>query len=172
MRFGWQSLTLFFAYAFIGFALLMMPTIDRWLVEPFIDGMTGLAGFLIDIFGGRVVVSGDILRVPPGGFAVQVDNGCSGLGAVILLLAATLAFPTGWRLRLLGAAFCATAVLLVNVVRIISLFYLGQYSMAWFNWAHGYAWDVVILVDGLIAYLLWVRYVVSRASTSSAADPA
>ena len=127
-----------------------------------------LSGAVIEIFGGTVIVAQDILRSPVNGFAVQVDNGCSGLEAVILCIAAVLAFPANWRLRLAGAICCTAAILGLNVIRIISLFYLGQFSMEWFEWAHLYAWDVLIMVDGVVALILWARFVTRR----DAANPA
>jgi len=157
-----RSAVLFVIFAATGFGLLLSPVIDRVFVGPFIHVITWISGAVIDLFGGSVTVLGDILSAPTGGFAVRVDNGCSGLDAVILLAAACLAFPTTWRLRMVGVLACSAAILLVNIIRIISLFYLGQYSMAWFNWAHNYAWDILILIDGVIAYMLWIRFVFTR----------
>ena len=155
-------LLLFLFYAVTGFALQVTPIIDQYLVAPFILGITAASSALIEVFGGSVEIFGDILRSPINGFAVKVDNGCSGLEAVILICAAVLAFPTTWRLRLIGVLACSAAIVGVNLIRIISLFYIGQYSMEWFEWAHLYAWDILIMVDGVIAILLWVRYVIPR----------
>jgi len=155
-------LLLFLCYAVTGFALQVTPFVDREFVAPFILGITAASSLLIEIFGGSVDIFGDILRSPISGFAVKVDNGCSGLEAVILICAAVLAFPTTWKLRLIGVLGCSAAILGVNLIRIISLFYIGQYSMKWFEWAHLYAWDILIMVDGVIAILLWIRYAIPR----------
>ena len=155
-------LLLFLCYAVTGFALQVTPFVDREFVAPFSLGITAASSLLIEIFGGSVDIFGDILRSPISGFAVKVDNGCSGLEAVILICAAVLAFPTTWKLRLIGVLGCSAAILGVNLIRIISLFYIGQYSMKWFEWAHLYAWDILIMVDGVIAILLWIRYAIPR----------
>ncbi len=155
-------LLLFLCYAVTGFALQVTPFVDREFVAPFILGITAASSLLIEIFGGSVEIFGDILRSPINGFAVKVDNGCSGLEAVILICAAVLAFPTTWKMRLIGVLACSAAILGVNLIRIISLFYIGQHSMEWFEWAHLYAWDILIMVDGVIAILLWIRYAIPR----------
>jgi exosortase H (IPTLxxWG-CTERM-specific) len=157
-----RFLLLFLCYAVLGFALQVTPIVDQNVVAPFILGITAASSLLIEVFGGSVELFGDILRSPINGFAVKVDNGCSGLEAVILICAAVLAFPTTWKMRLIGVLACSLAILGVNLIRIISLFYIGQYSIEWFEWAHLYAWDVLIMVDGVIAILLWIRYAVSR----------
>ena len=49
------------------------------------------------------------------------------------------------------------AVQALNVVRVISLFYLGQWSMRAFEWAHLYAWQALIMLDVLVVALVWMR---------------
>lgn len=46
---------------------------------------------------------------------------------------------------------------LLNIVRIISLFYLGQWNQDVFEWAHLYIWQALIMLDVLIVFLLWLR---------------
>ena len=77
--------------------------------------------------------------------------------ACIVLFAAVIAFPSTWRHKLLGLALGFVAVQGLNVVRVISLFYLGQWNTAVFNFAHEYLWQALIMLDVLIVWLLWVR---------------
>ena len=49
------------------------------------------------------------------------------------------------------------AVQSLNVVRVISLFYLGQWSRPVFDFAHEYLWQALIMLDVLVVWLLWVR---------------
>ena len=51
----------------------------------------------------------------------------------------------------------------LNVVRVISLFYLGQWNMQVFNFAHEDLWQALIMLDVLVAWLLWVRAAPVRA---------
>lgn len=165
-----RSLLLFGLYVIVGFAIEVMPYVDRTFVAPFIHAITAASGGLIDLFGGAATVTIDVIQSPVNGFAVKVDNGCSGLEAVILICAAVLAFPTTWKLRALGVLFCSFAILSMNIIRIVSLFYIGQYSMKWFEWAHLYAWDILIMVDGLVAILLWIRYALARTAKTAPVD--
>ena len=45
----------------------------------------------------------------------------------------------------------------LNIVRVISLFYLGQWNCDVFEWAHLYVWQALIMLDVLIVWLVWVR---------------
>ena len=43
------------------------------------------------------------------------------------------------------------------MVRVISLFYLGQWNLALFEFAHSYLWQALIMLDVLVVWLVWVR---------------
>jgi exosortase H (IPTLxxWG-CTERM-specific) len=45
----------------------------------------------------------------------------------------------------------------LNIVRVISLFYLGQWNFNVFEWAHLYVWQALIMLDVLVVWLLWIR---------------
>ena len=104
--------------------------------------------------------SGDaapILRSLTNGFAVEIQAGCNGVEACITLAAAIVAFPASWRYRIAGLALGFIAVQALNLVRVISLFYLGQWSMKAFEFAHLYLWQALILIDALVVFLVWAR---------------
>jgi exosortase/archaeosortase family protein len=50
------------------------------------------------------------------------------------------------------------AIQALNLVRIISLFYIGQWSQVWFDWFHHYLWQALIILDALVVWLIWLRY--------------
>src|SRR5262249_56709982 len=83
--------------------------------------------------------------------------GCNGVEATIVLVAAMLAFPAPWKHKLVGLAAGIVAVQGLNVIRVISLFYLGQWNRDVFEWAHLYVWQALIMLDVLIVWLVWVR---------------
>ncbi len=59
----------------------------------------------------------------------------------------------------------------LNVVRVISLFYLGQWNMQVFEWAHLYVWQALIMLDVLIVWLIWVRTLPRPAKGDGASRP-
>ena len=98
-----------------------------------------------------------MIRSTVNGFAVSIEAGCNGIEATIVLVAAIFAFPAPWRDRLIGLAAGIVAVQGLNIVRVISLFYLGQWNMQVFEWAHLYVWQALIMLDVLVVWLVWVR---------------
>jgi exosortase/archaeosortase family protein len=80
----------------------------------------------------------------------------------ILLWAAMLTYPSGWLHRLKGLALGTLALHAVNLVRIISLFYLEQYNRQWFDFAHFYLWESLIVLDTLVIFWVWAAFVRGR----------
>jgi len=161
-----RFLLIFCTAALLGFALEVIPWVDDHLVKPLISGIAWLSGALIRLAGGLAMVSDDVIRHPVNGFAIKIANGCSGLEAAILLAAGMMAFPATWRQRALGWVAGTATIMTLNVVRVISLYFLGQYSRALFDWAHLYAWDVLIMIDGLVVFFLWIKWLPSHARSS------
>ena len=88
---------------------------------------------------------------------MEVRDGCNGINVVVLLWSAILAYPASLKWRLIGAATGLAAVQLLNLFRLISLFYLGQYSHSLFEFAHEYLWEWLIIIDGMVVFHLWIR---------------
>jgi len=163
-----------FALVFAGivlalFAVQLTAPAQAWVVGPWTDGVAHVATWVARAFDPAVTVVGATLYSQANGFAVTILAGCNGLEAMIVLLAAILAYPAPWKHRLAGLAGGVLAVQLLNIVRIVSLFYIGQWSLAVFEWAHLYAWQALIMLDALIVWLLWLRILPPNPATAPAA---
>lgn len=54
------------------------------------------------------------------------------------------------------------AVQAVNLLRVVTLFFLGQWNFKVFEFAHLYMWQALIMLDVLVVWLLWMRVVARR----------
>ena len=150
---------------FLGFLVLqavlfgaeLTPWAQHYFVVPWTNTLAMLSAKLVTLADPNVVAIGKVLRSTQNGFAVSIEAGCNGVEATIVLLAAVLAFPAPWKNKLVGLAAGVVAVQGLNVVRVISLFYLGQWDYKVFEWAHLYVWQALIMLDVLIVWLIWVR---------------
>jgi exosortase H (IPTLxxWG-CTERM-specific) len=139
------------------FGLELTPWAQEHFVVPWTNTLARISTWLVTVFDPNVMAVGKIMRSTTNGFAVSIEAGCNGVEATIVLLAAILAFPAPWKNKLVGLAIGVVAVQGLNVVRVISLFYLGQWDRQWFEWAHLYVWQALIMLDVLIVWLVWVR---------------
>ena len=85
-----------------------------------------------------------------------------GVNVVILLWSAMFAYPAPWKWRGAGIVGGLAAIQILNLLRLISLFYLGQYSEAIFSFAHLYLWETLIILDAIVVFGLWSRRVQVR----------
>lgn len=115
--------------------------------------------FLITHLGGHARIDNAILRDPASGFAVEMRDGCNAVNVTILLLSAMAAFPAPWRLKALGLLAGGAVIQILNIIRFISLFYIGQFSMNWFDFAHGFLWETLLVLDTLVVFWLWANRV-------------
>ena len=160
---------LFMVLLALMFGLELTPWAQQWFVEPWTAVLARISASLVTGFDPGVISIGKVLRSTGNGFAVSIEAGCNGVEATIVLVAAMLAFPAPWRHRLAGLAIGIVAVQGLNVIRVISLFYLGQWSFDAFDFAHQYVWQALIMLDVLIVWLLWVRTLPRPASAYAAA---
>jgi exosortase H (IPTLxxWG-CTERM-specific) len=150
---------LFLVLLAVLFGLELTPWVQQWFVVPWTNALASISTSIVTVFDSGVVASGKVIRSVSNGFAVSIEAGCNGVEATLVLLAAILAFPAPWRHKLIGLAIGIVAVQALNVVRVISLFYIGQWNMNAFEWAHQYVWQALIMLDVLVVWLIWVRRV-------------
>ncbi len=140
------------------FTTEMLQPVQQLLVIPFTEGVAAVSAWLVLLFDPHVVSEGIVLRDVTNGFAVAIQAGCNGVEATIVLVAAMLAFPSPWKHKLWGILIGFLLVQALNLIRIISLFYIGQWNMQVFEWMHLYLWQALIMLDVLIVFLVWLRY--------------
>jgi exosortase H (IPTLxxWG-CTERM-specific) len=139
------------------FGAELTPWGQQYLVLPWTGALAAISAWIASVIDPNIATMGKVIRSTTNGFAVSIEAGCNGVEATIVLIAAIVAFPAPWRERLAGLAVGIVAVQGLNVVRVISLFYLGQWNMQAFEWAHLYVWQALIMLDVLVVWLVWVR---------------
>lgn len=140
------------------FAIEMLQPVQRHVVLPWTSLLADASGWLMRLFDDQVAVSGKIISSTVKPFSVSIEPGCNGVEAMIVLLAAIMAVraPLGYKIMGLLGGFVAIQGL--NLARIISLFYLGLWDREIFEWAHLYVWQALIILDALVVFLVWARF--------------
>ena len=139
------------------FAAELTPPVQSAFVIPWTEALARVSAGLVTLFDSRVAAVGKVLQSTTSGFAISIEAGCNGIEAAIILIAAMLAFPAPWKHRFVGILAGLTAVQALNVARVVSLFYIGQWNFTAFQWAHLYVWQALIMLDVLVVWLVWIR---------------
>lgn len=150
-----RFMAIFAAFLLLGFGVLL-TTPAQALDLKFSQALVWLAHALVVACGGHATRDAAILR-SPGGFGVEMRDGCNAVNVTILLWSAILAFPASSRSKVFGVLAGTAIVQALNIVRFISLYYVGQYSMVWFDFAHAYLWESLLVLDTMVVFWLWVK---------------
>ena len=137
------------------FTLVSVNWVNDHVVEPFTAGIARVSGATLDLLGQDVRMQGTIIRGSR--FAVNIRNGCNGVEAMLIFLAAVLAFPAPWRARLLGLALGVVAIQAVNLVRVVALYLTGAYFPTWFDASHTVVWQTVVILFSVLLWILWAN---------------
>ena len=140
------------------FAIEMLKPVQEAVIQPFTGLLATLSTAVILPFDDTVIAQGRVLRDATTGFAVSIEAGCNGVEAAIVLIAGIVAFPASVKNKVVAILAGFLFVQALNIVRIISLFYLGQWNYTVFEWFHLYLWPVLIMLDVLIVFAVYLQW--------------
>jgi exosortase H (IPTLxxWG-CTERM-specific) len=144
------------------FAAELWGPVQDAVVSPWTGVLATVSAGLLRIFDGSIQATGALVRSAATSKGVLIEAGCNGVEACLILVAGVVAYPASVRMRLVGIGLGFLAIQVMNLLRVISLFFLVGYSEAMFNFVHLYVWQVLIVLDVLVVWLLWVREVARR----------
>jgi len=139
------------------FTLEILQPAEKYVILPFTSFIADLSVWIIQFFDDGVVANANVIRDQASGFGVRIERGCNGVEAMIILFASVFAFPAPLKNKLIGITVGFFAIQGLNMVRIVSLFYLGQWNQVAFEWFHLYLWQALIIMDALVVWLIWLR---------------
>ena len=147
------------------YLLIAWNPVNDNVIEPFTASIARSSGAILRAFGESATVTGTLIRSPR--FAVNINNGCNGVEAMLILLASIVAFPASLKARAIGLLLGALIVQVINYVRIVTLYYLGAYYPQLFDAFHAAVWQIVIILIAIVFFLIWSARVAStRLATS------
>jgi len=139
------------------FTLEILQPVEKHVILPFTSFIADISVWIIQFFDDDVIARANVIKDSVSGFGVRIERGCNGVEAMIILFAALFAFPAPLKNKLMGLLVGFFAIQGLNLVRIVSLFYLGQWNQVAFEWFHLYLWQALIIMDALVVWLIWLR---------------
>ena len=143
----------FFAVLVAAYLLIAWAPVNDHVIVPFTRAIASGSGVLLNAIGQNVTVSGT--TVTSSRFGVNINNGCNGVEAMLILLASIVAFPASWKARAAGLLLGALAVQFLNAVRIVTLYLLGAYQPRLFDLFHTAVWQIAIIMAAIGFFLAW-----------------
>ncbi len=135
--------------------LELLNPINQKIILPFTNFLSKASVFLLGLVGTVTKASGTLIVSPR--FTADIKAGCTGVEPVIILLSAILAFPSSLKAKAYGMLLGVLVLQSVNLVRIVSLVYLGINHPKYFHEAHTLIWQVLIIALSLFLWMIWAR---------------
>lgn len=151
-----RFLILFLSILGISFTVIALKPVNDAFVVPYTTLIAKVSGTILGLFGEDITINGCLLRSPR--FAVTIYNGCNGLITSMIFVSGVLAFPARWSAKILGVVGGLLAIQAINLVRIISLFYIGIYLPRLFNSSHVFIWQSLVILAGVTLWIVWAHY--------------
>ena len=161
-------LATFLALLVASYFLVASRPVNEAVIVPFTAGVARVSAAVLNVLGENVVVEGTEIRSPT--FAVNIENGCNGVETALLFGSAVLAFPAPWKRRLLGLLLGFAAIQAINLVRVVSLFWIGAHRPALFSSSHTVLWQSIVVLCGVLLFLLWASREQRRPAAAAAGN--
>ncbi len=136
----------------IYFLFTFEPVYER-VVAPFTAFTAWLAAATGKLLTLSVNVNGVTLIGPAS--SVNVGQGCDAIDVVSIILAAGLATPAALTRKLSFVTVGITAVLALNIARLLTLLYAASISYTFMDILHVYIWPVILLFGCLGLWYYW-----------------
>lgn len=151
-----RFLILFLAILGASFTVIALNQINDLFVDPYTALIARVSGAVLRLFGESASVNGCVVSSPR--FAVTIYNGCNGLITSLIFVSGVLAFPARWTAKIIGVIGGLIAIQIINLIRIVSLFYIGIYFPNHFDDAHIFIWQSLVIVAGVALWVVWAQY--------------
>lgn len=144
------------------FALLMgvfygitfIPAIEQSVLPGYMRLNATSAAAVMNVFGEKARANGTSLTTARS-FSVDIAQGCDAVEPTALFIAAVLAFPAPFRSKISGVFVGGLALALLNLARIITLYYTGVFFPRAFQIMHVDVWQPIFILLALTFWVVW-----------------
>jgi len=155
-----QFVGLFVVLMGVFFALTMIDTVQKNIIPSYMRFYASASAAVMNLFGEGASADGTSVASPR--YSVNIRHGCDALAPSALFIAAVLAFPGSFRSKIPGLIAGTLVLAVINLVRIITLFYTGIHFPKWFETMHVDVWQPAFVLLSLTLWVLWALWATRR----------
>jgi exosortase family protein XrtM len=162
--FAGKGAVLFFGAKFGALVLLLygvlaVPFSER-ILYSYLKANAWMSNLILNAFGQGTHVTEVTIQSP--GFAIAIRRGCDAVEPTWLLCAAILAFPGSFKRKLTGMLAGMVILQLLNLVRIVTLYWIGSHFPAFFPSAHLEIWPAVFIIVAILCFVGWKEWAIEK----------
>lgn len=138
------------------YSFVHTPLTSPELSIPHLRMLAAISAKVLRVFGYDTTVAGTTIYSPE--YSVEIVRGCDAIEPTAVFAAIVLATPVALWAKVAGLIVGTIGLLLVNFVRIISLFFIGIHFPGAFEMIHETVWQVAFIAISLVFWAIWVRW--------------
>ena len=123
--------------------------VNVWLAEVTAE----MAAFTLRMLGEEAKTNGTMLLASPCTF--EIIGECTAYYPIGVFIAAVMAYPCKLRPKLIGVALGVPALLVINLVRLITLCYAYSWFREAFETLHLVVWQSLIMILTFFLWMVW-----------------
>jgi exosortase H (IPTLxxWG-CTERM-specific) len=139
----------------------ILEGVRNGLIKPYTALIAKSIAAVINLFGAGAIADGTVVQ--SANFSLNIAMGCDGVEATCLFLAGVMAFPTTWRARLIGLAIGIPLIQLINLARLVGLFYAGIYLPSMVEQIHVYVAQSIVILLSTAILIYWLERIAAPA---------
>ncbi|MBI5674232.1 MAG: exosortase H [Nitrospirae bacterium] len=150
---------------FFYFLLVFKPLTNKIDIDDiYTKSVVFVTAKVLAVTGIPCAYNKSIINVP--GISLDVKFGCNGLEAVMIYSVAVIAFPAGWKKKVIGVLAGFLVIQAVNILRIAGLAYAGIHFKNLFYYIHIYVAQGIMIAVALAVFFIYLRYATNYKTTA------
>ena len=157
--------------AFMGafYGVTMIPYMEQNILPRYMEVNASASVMILNVFGEGATASGTAVRSAR--YSVDIRHGCDAIEPSMLFLSAVLAFPARFMTKLPGLLVGTIVLAIINLIRIVTLFYTGIHYPKWFDRMHEDVWQTAFILFSLTFWIVWALWATRPPAVVSDATP-
>lgn len=141
-------------FAVTYFIFGIAPGVRRAIIQPYTVFLADAVAAVLNLFGEGARADG--ATVISSRFSISIAMGCDGVEPMCLFIAGVLAFPAPWRARFLGLALGVPIIHLINLARLVMLYYAGVVMPSVIDEIHVYVAQTIVILLSTALLIFWL----------------
>lgn len=137
--------------------LVFLVVYNPWVISALISRLslviTFITSHILGLFGADFTTNSNAITSKD--FTMIISNKCTGIYQIAGFIAGVLSFPSSFRAKIGGILNGILLISLINLIRIISIFYVGISKPEWIPLFHGVIWETLMIVVTVIIWFWW-----------------
>jgi archaeosortase B (VPXXXP-CTERM-specific) len=137
-------------------------TLFSWTFLPYAKSINTLtadsAGLIMKLIGLSPIVNGPYITA--GGFSVKIITECSAVFVSILFASFVFSYPAPLTHKFKGLLIGLPTLFMINNLRIVMIVLVGVHFRNFFDYAHVYMGQIIMIFVVLLGIVLWLQSVV------------